>query len=283
MSIPALDCAGRLLTLERPRVMGILNVTPDSFSDGGKFLSPQAALQQARRMLEEGADIIDVGGESTRPGAARVSADEELQRVIPVIEAIRAELSIDTRKPDVMRAAVDAGAGMINDVSALRGDGAVATAAELAVPVCLMHMQGEPQTMQENPVYDNVVTEVRDFLFERLSVCEQAGIPRRQLIIDPGFGFGKQLSHNLQLLHELPALTACGCAVMVGVSRKSMIGAMLNTAVDDRLIGSVSLAALAVWQGASIIRAHDVMATSDAINVVHAVKMSRSKLKNPVK
>lgn len=267
--------------------MGILNVTPDSFSDGGDFFSPDAALRQAQRMIDEGADIIDVGGESTRPGAAAVSVEEELRRVIPVIEAIHAQfpviISIDTRKPEVMRAAVRAGAGMVNDVSALRTDGAVAAAAELEVPVCLMHMQGEPQTMQNEPHYEDVVDEVKDFLLRRVAVCEKAGIPRRRLIIDPGFGFGKTLTHNLALLRYLPVLAATGLPVLVGVSKKSMIGAILDASVDERLMGSVALAALAVWQGAAIIRAHDVMATADAVTVVDAVRKSKIKSENLVK
>ena len=224
-------------------------------------------------MVEEGASIIDIGGESTRPGAQPVSVDEELARVIPVIEAIRAELdviiSIDTTKAAVMRAAVDAGAHMINDVMALRGEGALQAAAELRVPVCLMHMQGEPRTMQSAPHYRDVVAEVRDFLAERRQACQDAGIEAGQILVDPGFGFGKTLAHNLQLFKHLPEL---GSPLLVGVSRKSMIGSMLDRPVDQRLHGSVTLAALAAWLGAAIIRVHDVGPTVQAIQCVAAVR-----------
>lgn len=256
--------------------MGILNVTPDSFSDGGRFASPAAALAQARRMVEEGAALIDVGGESTRPGAAAVSEQEELDRVIPVIEALRAELpaviSVDTSKAAVMRAAVAAGAGLINDVRALREEGALAAAAELAVPVCLMHMQGEPRTMQDAPHYDDVTAEVGAFLRGRLRVCEQAGISRARLLIDPGFGFGKRLADNLSLFKRLGDLAALGAPLVVGVSRKAMIGAVLELPMEQRLYGSIALAALAAMQGAAVIRAHDVAATVQAVNMTAAVR-----------
>ena len=264
-----LDCAGKALDLSHPQVMGILNVTPDSFSDGGQFLAQDSALAQAKQMVADGAAIIDVGGESTRPGAAVVSIEEEISRVVPVIEAIHSEIdipiSIDTTKPDVMRAAVQAGAGLINDVQALQVEGALQTAAELAVPVCLMHAQGTPQTMQNAPQYDEVVAEVMAFLLERVNVCEQAGISRNKLILDPGFGFGKKSNHNLRLMKHLSQLVKQGFPVLVGVSRKSMIGKLLNVSTEERLAASLSLAAISVWQGAKIIRSHDVRETVQAI------------------
>lgn len=262
--------------LEIPCIMGILNVTPDSFSDGGRFFDFQEALDQARRMHAAGAAIIDVGGESTRPGAAPVSTAEELRRVIPVIEAIAAELplliSVDTSKPEVMRAAVSAGASMINDVRALRAEGAVETAGDLGVAVCLMHMQGEPGTMQSNPRYGDVVAEVRDFLIERAQACVQAGIGRGQIVIDPGFGFGKTLEHNLTLLRSLEILAATGYPVAAGLSRKSMIGALLDRPVDERIYGSVALALLAYLNGARILRVHDVAPTADALRIAARVQ-----------
>ncbi len=271
-----LDCRGRTLDLARPQVMGILNVTPDSFSDGGQFRSREAALAHARRMAEEGAAIIDVGGESTRPGSPPVSLQEELDRVIPVVERLHAELplpvSVDTSKPEVMRAAVAAGAGMINDVYALRMDGALAAAAELGVPVCLMHMQGEPRTMQHEPSYTDVVAEVREFLAERASAAVQAGIPRERLLVDPGFGFGKRVDHNLSLMHHLPELLDIGLPLLIGVSRKSMIGAVTSADIEHRVHGSVAAASLAAWLGATIVRVHDVKATVDALKVVSAVR-----------
>lgn len=271
-----MDCGGRPLDLSRPQVMGILNITPDSFSDGGRYYRCDDALAQARRMVDAGAAIIDVGGESTRPGATPVTVAEELDRVIPVIEAISAELaipvSIDTSKPEVMQAAVAAGAGMINDVRALTLEGALAAAVACAVPVCLMHMQGQPQSMQAAPNYQDVVQEVQDYLVQRVAQCVSAGIPHHNILIDPGFGFGKQLAHNLQLMSGLAELVATGLPVLIGVSRKSMIGHILDNDVNDRLLGSVTLAALAVWQGCHLIRAHDVQATYQAIQVVMAVK-----------
>ncbi len=267
-----LDCGGRRLVLDRPRVMGILNVTPDSFSDGGRYLDLGAAVERAWRMVEEGADIIDVGGESTRPGAAPVPLEEELRRVVPVIEAVASKLpvpvSVDTSKPEVMRAAVAAGAGLVNDVRALRAPGALEAAAELGVPVCLMHMQGEPRTMQRAPVYRDVVAEVRAFLLERVAACEAAGIPRERILIDPGFGFGKTLEHNLALMRRLDAFVETGLPVLVGVSRKSMIGALLGDApVERRLHGSVAAAVVAACKGAAIVRVHDVAATVEALRV----------------
>jgi len=266
-----LDCAGKRLDLTRPQVMGILNVTPDSFSDGGQFFSEDHALKQAKQMVADGAAIIDVGGESTRPGAAIVTVEEEIARVVPVIEAIEAEIdipiSIDTSKPEVMRAAVKAGAGLINDVRALTIEGALQAAVECQVPVCLMHTQGTPQTMQDDPRYDDVVTNVVDYLLERVRVCEQAGIARNNLLLDPGFGFGKRASHNLQLMKHLHKLIAEQLPVLVGVSRKSMIGKLLNVSVEERLAASLSLATIAVWQGAKIIRSHDVRETVQAISM----------------
>ncbi len=258
--------------------MGILNVTPDSFSDGGNFISSEAAAERAMRMVEEGAGIIDVGGESTRPGAAPVPLGQELDRVIPVIEAIRSEISIpisiDTSKPEVMRQAVATGADMINDVAALREDGAVETAGELSVPACLMHMRGDPRTMQETPHYSDVAREVREFLLRRADVCMRAGIQRERLIIDPGFGFGKTLEHNQILLNELDTLADTGFPLLVGLSRKSMIGELLDAPVERRLYGSLALAVLAVSKGASILRVHDVRATVEAVAVAQAVLQS---------
>jgi len=257
------------------RIMGILNVTPDSFSDGGKFLHLDAALEAARGMAAEGAAFIDVGGESTRPGAESVSVAEELDRVIPVIEAMAAELeatiSIDSSKPEVMEAAVAAGAGMINDVLALATRGAMETARDLRVPVCLMHMQGRPRTMQKDPRYDDVVAEVRDFLLRRVDACLSAGLDAGNLIIDPGFGFGKTLEHNLALLANLHVLVETGYPVLAGLSRKSMIARMLDRALDERAAASAALALIAVQKGAAIVRVHDVAETADALNVARWV------------
>lgn len=274
-----LDCAGKALDLSRPLVMGILNVTPDSFSDGGDFISPDAALERARQMVGEGADIIDVGGESTRPGAAPVSLEQELERVIPVIEAISRELpvpvSIDTSKAGVMSGAVSAGAGLINDVAALRGEGALEVAAKSGVPVCLMHMQGGPRTMQESPEYQDVVSDIRQFLGERIKACQAAGISRDRIVLDPGFGFGKTLGHNLELLRRLEEFSDIGLPLLVGISRKSMIGALLgDVPVTERLYGSLAAAVLAVERGAGILRVHDVKPTVDAIRVAQAVMQS---------
>ena len=271
-----LYCAGRPLDLRRTAIMGILNVTPDSFADGGVFLSRDKAVAHAVRMVEEGADIIDVGGESTRPGAQPVSAQEELDRVIPVIETLARDIpvpiSIDTSKPEVMREAVAAGAGFINDVCALRAEGALAAAAELGVPVCLMHMQGEPRTMQQSPRYTDVVAEVREFLRARLEAATAAGIPMEKIVVDPGFGFGKTLEHNLELLGNLKALKALGVPVLTGLSRKSMIGKALGLPVERRVYASVALALLAVQNGAAIVRVHDVAPTVEAVRMVEAVQ-----------
>ena len=270
-----LDCGGRKLDLSRPAVMGILNVTPDSFSDGGVFLSLESAVVQAVQMTEEGADIIDVGGESTRPGARPVSTQEEIDRVIPVIAALRARIplpiSIDTSKPEVMRSAVAAGAGLINDVRSLRAEGALMTAAALNVPVCLMHMQGEPRTMQDDPHYDDVVADVIGFLRERLQAARAAGIRAQSLVIDPGFGFGKTLEHNLELLRGLGKLRALGAPILAGTSRKSMIGKALGLPMERRLFASVALAVMAVQNGARIVRVHDVGPTVDALRMWQAV------------
>jgi dihydropteroate synthase len=257
--------------------MGILNLTPDSFFDGGRFVGPDVALKHAFVMVEQGAAIIDVGGESTRPGAQPVSLDEELERVIPIIErlaqAIPVPISVDTNKPQVMREAVAAGAGMINDVMALQEPGALEAAVEAAVPVCLMHMQGKPRTMQEAPRYGNVLEEVKGFLRQRLDAGEAAGIARHNMIIDPGFGFGKTLEHNLILLKKLQVIRELAAPVLVGISRKSMIGAIMgDKPVNERLIGSVAAAVVAAMQGAAIIRVHDVAETVDALKVVSAVK-----------
>jgi dihydropteroate synthase len=274
-SWPVLDCNGRALDLSAPRVMGILNITPDSFSDGGLFFSAAAAIDQAARMVEEGAAVIDVGGESTRPGAADVPVQQELDRVIPVVEALAARfpvpISVDTSKPEVMREVVAAGAGLINDVQALRAPGAVELAASLGVPVCLMHMQGTPRTMQENPQYDDVVADVKAFLASRAAACEEAGIRSEAILLDPGFGFGKTLAHNCRLLDQLRSLATLGYPLLVGLSRKSMIGNILGLEADRRLHGSVAAAVIAVREGARIVRAHDVRPTVEAITVAHAV------------
>ncbi len=264
------------LDLSHPHVMGVLNVTPDSFSDGGLYLTPDQALRRAEAMVAEGATLIDIGGESSRPGAQPVSLDEELERVIPVIERlvrhISIPLSIDTYKPAVMQAALAAGVSLINDIYALRAPGALEILAKTDVPVCLMHMQGTPATMQKDPYYQDVVDEVQAFLAERIAVCEAHGIARRRLLIDPGFGFGKTLTHNLLLLKYLHTFTRWGIPLLVGLSRKSMIGSLLNAPLTDRLYGSVAAAVIAAWQGATILRTHDVKATVDALKICAAVK-----------
>ena len=259
--------------------MGVLNVTPDSFSDGGDFFSVGAALERALAMQAEGAAIIDIGGESTRPGAAPVSAEDEIRRVVPVIEALQARLtvpiSIDTQKPEVMRAAVAAGAGFINDVNALRAPGALEAAVGCEVPVCLMHMQGEPRTMQADPHYDDVVGEVSGFLQQRAAACEQAGIAREHILLDPGFGFGKTLQHNLQLLARLETISALGFPLLVGLSRKSMIGKLLGLDVGERLAASIALAVLALERGAALVRAHDVAPTWQALQMQVALRAAQ--------
>ncbi|BAZ94091.1 dihydropteroate synthase [Thiohalobacter thiocyanaticus] len=273
-----LECGNRRLDLSRPRVMGVLNVTPDSFSDGGAFLAAGQAVARAREMVAEGADIIDIGGESTRPGADPVSIEDELTRVIPVIEALHGQvdalLSVDTSKPEVMRAAVAAGADIINDVCALQAPGALEAAAEGGAAVCLMHMQGEPRTMQADPRYENVVTDVAGFLRQRVAAAEAAGMARARLLVDPGFGFGKTLAHNLSLLKHLPDLVDSGVPVLVGLSRKSMIGKLLDLPVERRLQPSVALAVIAVMQGARIVRVHDVAPTVQALAMCAAVEQA---------
>ena len=263
---------------EKPLVMGVLNVTPDSFSDGGQHTSVTSAFDHAQQMINEGAAIIDVGGESTRPGASPVSTQQELDRVIPVIEKIAANLdcviSLDSSCPQVMEAAAQAGASLLNDVRAFQREGALQVAAKAGLPVCLMHMRGEPKTMQQQPHYDSVVAEVQAFLLARVEACLEAGIERNKIIIDPGFGFGKTLDHNLQLLEALAQLKVLGLPLLVGMSRKSMIGAILNNETSERLYGGLALAAIAVTQGANIIRTHDVGSTSDAVAVAYAVSAS---------
>jgi len=264
-----------LLKAKRPLVMGILNITPDSFSDGNRYLLQQDALAHARLMVEQGADIIDIGAESTRPGAVAISEQEELDRAMPVIEQLRNELpvalSIDTSKPMVMHAAVEAGVDMINDINALQAEGAVMQAARLQVPVCLMHKQGTPATMQQAPQYEAVVSEVIAFLRERVGCCEQAGIAREQIIIDPGFGFGKTVAHNIALLKNLSALQCLDLPVLVGLSRKAMFGELLNKPVNERANASVIAMTLAVLKGARIVRVHDVAPSVEAIRLLTAL------------
>ena len=273
---PQLDCAGRVLKLDVPRVMGIVNATPDSFSDGGEHFDAEAAVAHGLRLAGEGADLLDIGGESTRPGASEVSAEEEIRRTVPVIEALAKQvsipISIDTSKPEVMRAAVAAGAGMINDVYALRREGALDAASELRVPVVLMHMQGEPRTMQANPGYDDVVGEVHRFLAERIFAAEMAGIAKKHIVVDPGFGFGKNAQHNLQLLAQLRRFTELGVPVLAGLSRKKTIGEL--TGRDDpreRVFGSVAAHLIAAQNGAMLLRVHDVAGTVDALKVWNAL------------
>ena len=273
---PSLDCAGRVLKLDRTRVMGIVNVTPDSFSDGGAHASTDAAVAHGLALAAQGADILDVGGESTRPGAAPVPLEEELRRVVPVIERLAREtalpVSVDTRKPEVMRAAVQAGAGMVNDVGALRGDGALETAAALGVPVVLMHMLGEPGSMQDDPRYDDVVAEVHRFLAERIFAAELAGIARKNIVVDPGFGFGKTTGHNVLLLAGLERFAELGVPLLAGLSRKRSIGELTGRAVPrERVAGSVAAHLIAAQRGARILRVHDVAATVDALKVWNAV------------
>jgi len=265
-----------LLKTDQAIVMGILNATPDSFSDGGQFNSNEIAIAHALEMLRDGADIIDIGGESTRPGAVAVSVEEEIERVVPIIKALRqrsnACISIDTSKPEVMRAAVQAGANLVNDVNGLRESGALEICAELKVPVCVMHMQGQPRTMQNIPSYENVVDEIKAFLLERVDACVVAGIKRDNIIIDPGFGFGKNLQHNLQLLKNLHEFKSLGLPVLVGLSRKSMFGEILGLSVEERLHASVAGAVLAWTKGAKIFRVHDVKPTVEALKVCVAMQ-----------
>ena len=269
-----LDCNGRELVLDRVLVGGIVNVTPDSFSDGGEHFDRDRAVEHGVRLVDEGADFLDVGGESTRPGAGAVDASTEIARVVPVIEAlarrVAVPISVDTSKADVMRAAVAAGAGLVNDVRALREDGALDAAAALGVPVCLMHMRGEPRTMQDDPRYDDVVGEVHRFLAERLFACQMAGIDKKKILVDPGFGFGKTLEHNLELLRGLGRFAELA-PVMVGLSRKGMIGALTGRERPaERIAGSIAAAVIAAGQGAALVRVHDVGATRDALAVWRA-------------
>jgi len=286
---PQLDCAGRILRLDVPRVMGIVNVTPDSFSDGGAHADLEAAVAHGLRLAAEGADVLDVGGESTRPGAGEVPLEEELRRVVPVVERLAREtalpISVDTSKSDVMRAAVAAGAGMVNDVYALRREGALDAAAELGVPVALMHMLGEPRSMQDDPRYDDVVGDVHRFLAERIFVAEMAGIAKKRIVVDPGFGFGKTTRHNLQLLAQLERFTELGVPVLAGLSRKRTIGELTGReAPAERIHGSVAAHLIAAQRGARLLRVHDVAATVDALrvwNAVAAVPMPRQETAKP--
>lgn len=274
-----LRLGNRILSLDRPRVMGILNVTPDSFSDGGRFMSPDDALQHADRMAGEGADVIDVGGESTRPGAADLPVQEELDRVMPVIESITQRIdvavSIDTNKPEVMRAAVAAGACMINDVFALRQDGAVEAAAGTTAAVCLMHMRGKPRTMQDRPEYDSLPGDIIDFLAERVRACRHAGIGAERIVIDPGFGFGKNDQHNLKILANLDAFRALKLPLLVGLSRKRTLGKLTGKEPAERLAAGVAAAVIAVSNGANIVRTHDVGPTVDALAMLDAVRRAK--------
>ena len=269
-------CAGRILELDSAVVMGVLNVTPDSFYDGGRFADPAAALSQAQRMAEEGAAIIDIGGESTRPGAHSITSAQELSRVLPVVERVAARvpalISIDTSNPELMRRAAAAGAHMINDVRALRVPGALEAAADSNLAICLVHMLGEPPDMQRAPHYDDVVAEVGAFLEERVRACVAAGIQRERLAVDPGFGFGKSTAHNLQLLQRLEELARLGLPLVVGLSRKSLLAALTGREQEGRLAGSIALATLAVAHGARIVRAHDVAASVDAVRVASALR-----------
>ena len=278
---PVLECAGRRLDLSRPVVMGIINVTPDSFSDGatlyrGSNLDIERAMTRAREMVASGAAILDIGGESTRPGASPVSVNEEMDRVLPLVARIAAELetviSVDTSTPVLMREAANAGAGLLNDVRALTREGALEAAAAANLPICLMHMQGEPGNMQVAPHYDDVVEDVCEYLQSRIASCERQGIARNRLLLDPGFGFGKSVTHNLQLLRELPRLAAIGLPLVVSLSRKSLIGKLLGREVGQRLPASLALAVLAAERGAAVIRTHDVAATVDAVSMLMALE-----------
>ena len=264
-----LVCGNRSLSLGRVAIMGVVNVTPDSFSDGGRYSELAHAVDRATELVSEGADIIDVGGESTRPRSTGTDVVEEIQRVVPLIKElvrrVSVPISIDTSKPEVMDAAVEAGAGLINDVCALKNDGALSAARDLGVPVCLMHMQGNPQSMQDSPYYDDVITEVREFLQQRVDTCLDAGIPRNQLLVDPGFGFGKNFNHNRSLILELDQLQALGLPITVGLSRKRFVGALLGDLSRDRSASSAGLALIAVQNGANVVRCHDVSVTRDLI------------------
>jgi len=269
-----LRCGRFVLSLGRPLLMGVVNITPDSFSDGGRYATHEAAVRHANRLIEEGADLLDIGGESTRPGAAEVSADEEIRRIVPVLDALRdcgRPLSVDTRRPETMRAALEHGADLVNDIGALRAPGALDAVRASECAVCLMHMQGEPGTMQQAPHYGDVVGEVEDFLAGRLDAAVTAGIARERIVVDPGIGFGKTLRHNLQLLAALDELVALGVPVLVGLSRKSMIGTLTGRDVGPRLAGSLSAMLAAVMRGAHIVRVHDVAESRDALRVWQAI------------
>lgn len=274
-----LICPNSVIDLSTPQVMGILNVTPDSFSDGGKFADFEPALTQVQRMITDGATIIDIGGESTRPGAEDVSEADELARVIPVLKAIKERfnilVSIDTSKAKVMSAAIAAGADIINDVRALQNEGCLAALAASNIPVCLMHMQGLPRTMQNNPSYEDLINDIIVFFKQRIDACVNAGISRERIILDPGFGFGKTLEQNFHLLANLSKFSSLGLPILAGMSRKSMIGSLLNREVDQRLAGSISTALIAAQQGAHIIRVHDVQETADALNILKTVTDNR--------
>ncbi len=274
-----LVCPNSVIDLSTPQIMGILNVTPDSFSDGGKFADFEPALAQVQRMITDGATIIDIGGESTRPGAEEVSEADELARVIPVLKAIKKRfnilVSVDTSKAKVMSAAIAAGADIINDVRALQNEGCLAALAASNTPVCLMHMQGLPRTMQNNPSYEDLINDIIAFFQQRINACVNAGISRDRIILDPGFGFGKTLEQNFHLLANLSKFSSLGLPILAGMSRKSMIGNLLNREVDQRLAGSISTALIAAQQGAHIIRVHDVQETADALNILKAVTDNR--------
>jgi dihydropteroate synthase len=270
-----LQCGRFKLPLDRPLVMGVVNVTPDSFSDGGKYLATDAAVAHAQRLIAEGAEIVDIGGESSRPGAAPVGAGEELARVIPVVQALRdaaVPVSVDTAKPEVMRAVLAEGAAMVNDINALAAPGALETVAASDCAVCLMHMQGEPRTMQGHPAYEEVVRDVKDFLSSRIAAAMHAGIGRERIVIDPGFGFGKTVDHNLELLRRLREFTGMGVPVLAGWSRKTSLGVLTGRPASDRLASSIAAALIAVQNGAQIVRVHDVAATRDALAVWLAVE-----------
>jgi dihydropteroate synthase len=267
-------CGRFILSLDRPLIMGIVNVTPDSFSDGGQFYTSARAIQHARLLVEQGADLLDIGGESTRPGAQAVGIEEELERVLPVLEGLSdcgVPLSVDTLKPEVMRAAIRTGVDMINDVNALRTEGALQAVADSSAAVCLMHMQGEPRTMQHSPLYQDVVAEVKTFLAERIAAAEQAGIRRERMVIDPGFGFGKTLEHNLDMLRQLESFASLGVPLLAGLSRKSMLGLLTGLPVEERMVPSVAAAVISAMKGAKILRVHDVKETRQALQIVSAM------------
>jgi dihydropteroate synthase len=283
-SAAALRCGRFAFDLARPRVMGIVNVTPDSFSDGGRYFNRARALDHARQMMADGADLIDIGGESTRPGAPSVPEDDEIARVIPICEKLAREgipVSVDTRKPGVMRAAIGAGAAMINDVCALTAPGALDACAAADVGVCLMHMQGDPRSMQQAPSYGDVVAEVHAFLITRAAACTAAGIARDRIVLDPGFGFGKTLAHNLALMRALPELAATGYPVLAGMSRKSALGQITGRPVDERMAASLSAALIALYRGASILRVHDVRETVDVVKVWLAIESNNPPATTP--